>query len=416
MASISNDPNGRRRLQFADPNGKRQTIRLGKKSKRAAETCKFHVENLLNAQIIKQLVEAETARWVAELDDVLHRKLSKVGLVKPRARGLLGPFIDDYLTSRTDLKPRTVLKLKATRKHLTDHLGEDRPLREITPGDADSWRLYLLGRGLGENTVRKFCQIAKQYFHAAHRKKMIDSNPFLDLKGTVQANPERFHFVTRAQAEKVLSACPDNEWRLIFALSRFGGLRCPSEHLTLTWDDVDWEKSTLHVRSSKTEHLTGKSSRLVPIFPELRPYLEAAFDAAEPGTLYVISRYRDTNINLRTQLLRIIDRAGLAPWPKLFQNLRSTRQTELAEYFPQHVVCAWIGNSKEVAAKHYLQVTDTHFKKATQYPTQSVSAAACQIVTPNTKSPTMSFLGNFFHECTDVQVVREGLEPPTKGL
>jgi hypothetical protein len=57
-------------------------------------------------------------------------------------------------------------------------------------------------------------------------------------------------------------------------------------------------------------------------------------------------------------LLKIIRHAGLTPWPKLFQNLRSSRQTEFAESFPSHVVCAWIGNSETVAAKHYLQVTD----------------------------------------------------------
>ena len=28
------------------------------------------------------------------------------------------------------------------------------------------------------------------------------------------------------------------------------------------------------------------------------------------------------------------------------------------------MVCAWIGNSRLVAAKHYLQVTDAHFEKA----------------------------------------------------
>lgn len=40
------------------------------------------------------------------------------------------------------------------------------------------------------------------------------------------------------------------------------------------------------------------------------------------------------------------------------------RETELAEIFPLHVVCAWIGNSSAIAAKHYLQVTDEHFDRA----------------------------------------------------
>ena len=62
--------------------------------------------------------------------------------------------------------------------------------------------------------------------------------------------------------------------------------------------------------------------------------------------------------------MKIIRRAGLKPWPKLFQNLRSTRQTELAEKHPLHVVCAWLGNKAAVAAEHYLQVTDADFSKA----------------------------------------------------
>jgi hypothetical protein len=67
---------------------------------------------------------------------------------------------------------------------------------------------------------------------------------------------------------------------------------------------------------------------------------------------------------LRTQLERIINKAGLKRWPKLFQNLRSTRETELAERWPEHVVCAWIGNSKAVAREHYLQVTEEHLERA----------------------------------------------------
>ena len=94
------------------------------------------------------------------------------------------------------------------------------------------------------------------------------------------------------------------------------------------------------VRSPKTAHHVGHDSRLVPLFPELLPYLLEVFEQAEPGTEYVITRYRQVNCNLRTQLDRIITKAGLKRWTKLFQNLRSTRETELAERWPEHVVCA----------------------------------------------------------------------------
>ena len=87
---------------------------------------------------------------------------------------------------------------------------------------------------------------------------------------------------------------------------------------------------------------------------------------------FVITRYRDPDQNLRTMFEKIIKRAGLKPWPKLFQNLRSTRETELAETYPIHVVCAWIGNSEAVAKRHYLQVTESHFARAID---EAISAA-----------------------------------------
>jgi hypothetical protein len=62
--------------------------------------------------------------------------------------------------------------------------------------------------------------------------------------------------------------------------------------------------------------------------------------------------------------LRIIHRAGLEPWPKILQNLRASRETELAGLYPLHVVCAWIGNTERIAKKYYLLVSEEHFKMA----------------------------------------------------
>ena len=90
------------------------------------------------------------------------------------------------------------------------------------------------------------------------------------------------------------------------------------------------------------------------------------FEQAEEGTEYVITRYRRSNSNLRTELERILTRAGVKPWPRLFQNLRSTRETELTAEYPLHVVTAWIGNSARIAERHYLQVPDSFYGKATQ--------------------------------------------------
>ncbi|MGQ9771211.1 MAG: site-specific integrase [Thermogutta sp.] len=157
--------------------------------------------------------------------------------------------------------------------------------------------------------------------------------------------------------------------------------------LSLRWVDIDWHNERIIITSPKTEHYPGKESRVIPLFPELRPILEECFALAPEGAVYVVDeRMRVSShgpsgwrtCNLRTTFEKIVRRAGLTPWPRLFHNLRSNRQTELAEEFPTHVVCGWLGNSERVANVHYLQITDEHFAralgKAKQNPKQQEAA------------------------------------------
>ncbi len=158
---------------------------------------------------------------------------------------------------------------------------------------------------------------------------------------------------------------------------------CPSEHLAIRWGDVDWENNRISVPSPKTEHLPGGSYRTLPLFPEMCPYLEAAFDQAKAGTEFVINRYRCKNQSFRTQFQIILRRAGVKAWEQLFHNLRASRETELTEKHPLHVVCDWIGNSAIIASRHYLQLMDDHFAKALEIdPDQSgAECGALSVIT-----------------------------------
>ena len=193
---------------------------------------------------------------------------------------------------------------------------------------------------------------------------MLPASPFDGMKAGSQANPDRAFFVTREATEAVLDACPDAEWRLVVGLSRYAGLRCPSEMVEMTWADVDWGRGVLTVRSPKTEHHGGHHAvRHVPICPRLRELLAESFERAADGDVRVVPRVQDNRINLRTTLQRIIERAGLKPWPRLLQNLRSSCETEWCEHYPIASVTRWLGNSPTVALKHYIQARDVHFEQ-----------------------------------------------------
>jgi integrase len=340
-----------------------------------AEAFKVKIESLMTGKLTGRM-DDEVARWLVGLGDKMYAKLVAVGLVEPRVvqpaatkapaapEPCLGPFIDQYIGSRIDLKPGTLKFYREVRDRLLGFFEAGKLLNTITPGDADAWRLYLVKRGLAENTIRASCKKARQFFRSAVRSRLISENPFSDLKVSTKRNRDRDFFVSRQDAEKVLAACPDIEWKLIFALARYGGLRTPSETLRLRWADINWAQGKMLVRSSKTERHEDHESRFVPIFPELRGYLLEAFEAAEPGAEFVITKGRFASGNLGTQMLRIIERAGVKPWEKLFMNCRSSRETELCETWPEHVVCNWLGHSQVIARKHYLQVTDQHFCEA----------------------------------------------------
>ena len=430
MASVIDDPNGRKRIQFVGRNGKRKTVRLGKATARQAEAFKVRLEHLvLAASGVSGNLEDETARWLADLSDTMYARLAAVGLVKARQHGRMTvKDLLDVFFQHLNVKPITALGYQATKAAILEFFAPDTSVRDVEPLKAAEWRAKMKADGLAEATISKRVKLARQIFRQGVRWKLLAENPFADVRAGSQMNKSRQRYISREDAQKVLDACPDAQWRLLFALSRFGGLRCPSEHLALKWSDVDWERNRFRVTCSKTERHDGRGERLVPIFPELRPYLLAAFEQAEEGVDYVITRYRDANANLRTQLQRIIRKAGLPPWPRLFHNLRSSRQTELAERFPAHVVCAWIGNTERVAQDHYLQVTDGHFtracgeggsveggEEAAQNAAQQAAAEPRRMTHQSEKTAICGEKRAYAIEC-EGKVAPTGLEPVTRGL
>ncbi len=425
MATIGTDPNGHRRILFVAADGSRKTVRLGKCSQRDAEDICRYVEALAAAAMNGQPVSRKTAVWLGEIGDTLHDRLARAGLVTARAAvgaTKLGAFIDAYLAQRVDVKRGTMIVFEQAKRHLLAFLGEQKPIADVTPADADAYRSHLLGRGIARATVAKWCQYARHYFDVARRRKLIGENPFAHVKGSVAGNPARRVFVHAANVLKVIDTAPDPQWKLLIALARWGGLRIPSEALALTWRDVDFERGRFIVRASKTEHHREGGIRVVPLFPELVEHFQRVFDEAEPGSEHVITRYRDPAANLRTQLVRYITAAGLKPWPKPWQNMRSTRATELADQFPSHVCAAWLGHTEAVADAFYRQVTDEHFaraQKAAQNPAQNPAQqthAESRATSQAIPDPAICGQERLAAMSCEAVVGALGFEPRTKGL
>jgi integrase len=83
-------------------------------------------------------------------------------------------------------------------------------------------------------TLRKRLQFATMVFRAAWRRRFIAEDPFDGVTVKASISKER-RFITQEETTRLLEACPNHHGRVIVAQCRYGGLRCPSEVLSLRW-------------------------------------------------------------------------------------------------------------------------------------------------------------------------------------
>lgn len=385
MATLSRRKNNIWLIQFPDlETGKRANIYLPNMRRSDASTIKGHLEHLIVGKVQGIPVPLSTAQWITAQGDAMLRKLAKANLVEgqqeakkasaPTARLELGNVMDQYIAARTDIKPRTKINLEQCRRVMLEFFGHI-DIRTINKGTGNDWRRKM-AETLAQATISGHIKKAREVFADATDRNLIAENPFLKVKAGTQKNSARLRYIPAGDINKAIDACPDAEWRLIFAMARFGGLRCPSEFLPLQWSDVNRETNRITITSSKTEHNPGGESRVIPIFPELREPLMELFDQAkEGGSPFVFAQHRGVQ-NWRTRAEKIIRRAGLVQWERIFQNLRASCEIDLVAKFPLPVACQWIGNSEAVAMAHYLKATDDDYDRAAGVEKSTVKSAA----------------------------------------
>ena len=364
-------------IRIVGADGKRRPIRLAKLNKKEANEIKLKVEHLHALTLNNLPMDAVIAEWVGKIGDELAAKFAAVGLIPARSSRRLGEFLDQYLEGRKlEVKSSTITQIDRVVKDLKAFFGADIGLRCFGPEDAERMKASYQERGLAGATIYRRLKMARMIFERARMLKLIDDNPFAQVKSKNSNPAENRKYITLEDTRKLM-AVANPTWRTIIALSRLAGLRCPSEVLLLKWEHVDFAAGRMTVSSPKTEQHEGRAYRVVPIFAELRPFLEDAYELAEDGEVFVVggkqgATYRAAsqgkngwvNCNLRTTFEKIVRRANLIQWPRLFHNMRASCETDLMQDHGIHVVTAWLGNTPKIALQHYLQTLDRDFEKA----------------------------------------------------
>ena len=309
----------------------------------------------------------KSIRAYIEENPELKMKLKRAGLIEVQSKSTLSALWDmlDEHAKKMGYKDSTLKQYKSARKWFFSHFEEAREIGTITEKDAEEFRAWLerqnnkYGNPISPRSIAGYVKTIKAVFNLARKARIIDRSPFEFIKKGSFANPARQFEVRVDIISAILDACPNQSWRTMFALWRFGGLR-KMEPFYLKWEDILWSVGKIRVHSPKTERYEGHAERFCPLFPEIRQELEDLSELAEPKAVYVfpddIRGLSESALYNKTR--KIVQRAGFTPWEKLIVNMRATRVSELKRAgVSSDLRQAFFGHDESVSAKHY-QIAD----------------------------------------------------------
>ena len=194
-------------VRFTKPDRKRGKVALRIKAD-SRNKHRAAIEDLVSARDRGISLNEKTRMWLDEVRQgnvKLHGQLVKHGLIdEPKGAGkaATGPLtltahLVEYFGRRKDAKPGPRINWGHTRRNLEAFFGEEKPLVEVTIGDAKDFVRYLKTEarenayaeaddedGLSPATVHKRLTNAKQFFQDAVDRDLITANPFVRIKSS----------------------------------------------------------------------------------------------------------------------------------------------------------------------------------------------------------------------------------------
>jgi Integrase len=363
MATLNRKKSGCWSIQYDLPGERRKTITLPSRfEQRLAEDLRNVIGKLIYFRENGLDYRTEDKRlrtWIETANPRLRNKLANHGFIKIPKRITTKELWQGFLTQKEEVAESTLDTYVAAQTRFFTFFKEDEWITDLTEDRMIDWKKALKER-YAEATVAGTLAKAKAVFNWAVKQQGLEANPLKDVERGSYKNRKNDRYITEEEYYRLLEAAVCQEWRVIFALVRVGGLRAPSEILGVRWSKVDWESNTFSFVDSKRKERNGDPFvRTVPLFPALRVELEALYERdRDLNPEFVINRYRDPKTNLGTQFARISRAAGLDKIPRPFDNMRASRSTEINKLKGPKAESEWIGHSQKTAFEHYLMVTN----------------------------------------------------------
>jgi integrase len=222
-------------------------------------------ENRRKADALRKKLEAELALNTFDYATYFPRskKLARFGLARDIEPPTLGALAKDWLAKRQPaLKPATAhdYELLVNAHILPSQIALKR-IDQIRPGDIRTFvaELYEKRNSKGERKLRsRRINMVRDRLYTmladAQADGLTTDNPVRHVKRLAEPTPDIDPF-TLGEVEAILDVARGQE-RALFSVLLLTGMR-PGEALALRWNDVDFERDELFVRSTLSRYGLG---------------------------------------------------------------------------------------------------------------------------------------------------------------
>lgn len=334
--------------------------------------------NILNEiERLRQIGSPLTPEIIRRIDGRPHFKsrLAEKGIVDVKDEITLGELFEKYFDAkRRDWTGGTEAKRCADKNSFFRFFDESERANEVDEKNVLEFKEFLFARGRANGapfaraTANRTLKSAREVFEWSVKTGILRENVFKSIKIGGTANPDKNRYIETQTVRRLLATCDlqehweeerRQEWRVLIVLCRVCGLRNPTETTRLKWSDVDFAKGELHI-----DEVKNKRRRVCPMFAPVRVELERLREIRgdNPG-VYVVESLR-TCSNMGTTFKKLVERAGLALWPKIFHNLRKSAATDICNAYGAKSESVWLGHTERISFDFYQQITPETITRA----------------------------------------------------
>lgn len=293
-------------------------------------------------------------RRLSEYRDKVHRLTDDTGA----SRVTFSEFAERWCENAVvRLKEKSAVRKKLSVKNLGKFFGP-MPVRKIAPRDCEDW-MRARSPGISASTFNNERETLQSLFAVAKREGVILDNPAENLPRR-KADKSKPVIPTREQFASLLSAIQTLDARARHAgtlveLLAYSGMRL-NEAVSLRWGDIDFDRGLFMVTGGE-RGTKNHEVRAVPIFPNLRAFLDKQREAGEPETEAFVVPIASA----KRAMLSACKKAGL---PEFLHH--SLRHFFVSNAIEQGVdfktIAAWVGHKDGgvLVAKTYGHLRDTH--------------------------------------------------------